>query len=65
MDNYQMDNNQNNQNEAAVLARRRALAAALKNGQDVVVAPSGEVEFKQEAQAEGQTAIQVPSGKLA
>ena len=53
-----------NQN-AAVVARRRALADALKNGQDVVVAPSGEVEFKQEAMAEGQTAIQVPNGKLA
>lgn len=59
-----MDNNNNNTNDA-VAARRRALAAALKNGQDVVVAPSGEVEFKQEAQEQGQTAIQVPSGKLA
>ena len=54
-----------NQNNDAIVARRRALAEALRNGQDVVVAPSGEVEFKQEAQAEGQTAIQVPSGKLA
>jgi len=54
-----------NNNEAAIVARRKALAEALKNGQDVVVAPSGEVEFKHEAQAEGQTAIQVPSGKLA
>lgn len=53
-----------NQNDA-IVARRRALAEALRTGQDVVVAPSGEVEFKQEAQAEGQTAIQVPSGKLA
>ena len=49
----------------AIVARRKALAQALKNGQDVVVAPSGEVEFRQEAQAEGQTAIQVPNGKLA
>lgn len=54
-----------NSNNDAVVARRRALAEALKNGQDVVVAPSGEVEFKEEAQADGQTAIQVPSGKLA
>ncbi|MCD8040206.1 MAG: hypothetical protein LUF82_01675 [Clostridia bacterium] len=53
------------QNDDAVVARRKALAQALKNGQDVVVAPSGEVEFKAEAQQEGQTAIQVPSGKLA
>lgn len=51
--------------EDAVAARRKALAEALRNGQDVVVAPSGEVEFKEEAQAEGQTAIQVPNGKLA
>jgi len=54
-----------NSNNDAVVARRRALAEALKSGQDVVVAPSGEVEFKEEAQADGQTAIQVPSGKLA
>lgn len=54
-----------NENEDAAVARRKALAAALRTGQDVVVAPSGEVEFKQEAQEEGQTAIQVPSGKLA
>lgn len=54
-----------NQNNDAVVARRKALAEALRNGQDVVVAPSGEVEFKQDAQADGQTAIQVPNGKLA
>ena len=48
-----------------VVARRKALAEALRNGQDVVVAPSGEVEFKSEAQEDGQTAIQVPNGKLA
>ena len=48
-----------------VVARRIALAEALRNGQDVVVAPSGEVEFKSEAQEDGQTAIQVPNGKLA
>lgn len=48
-----------------VVARRKALAEALRNEQDVVVAPSGEVEFKSEAQEDGQTAIQVPNGKLA
>ena len=58
-----MDNN--NHEQDAVTARRRALAEALKSGQDVVVAPSGEVEFKSEAQEDGQTAIQVPNGKLA
>ena len=54
----------NDQSEV-ILARRRALAEALKNGEEVVVAPSGEVEFKEEATAQGHTAIQVPSGKLA
>ncbi len=54
-----------NEGQDAVAARRRALAEALRNGQDVVVAPSGEVEFKSEAQEDGQTAIQVPNGKLA
>jgi hypothetical protein len=49
----------------AVAARRRALAAALRSGDDVVVTPSGEVEFKEEAEAQGHTAIQVPDGKLA
>ena len=49
----------------AVAARRRALAAALRSGEDVVVTPSGEVEFKEEAEEQGHTAIQVPDGKLA
>jgi hypothetical protein len=49
----------------AVVARRRALANALRGGEDVVVTPSGEVEFKDEAEAQGHTAIQVPDGKLA
>ena len=49
----------------AVAARRRALAEALRSGDDVVVTPSGEVEFQSEAQEQGHTAIQVPSGKLA
>lgn len=54
-----------NEEQDAVTARRRALAEALRRGEDVVVAPSGEVEFKSEALEDGQTAIQVPSGKLA
>ena len=49
----------------AIAARRRALAAALRSGDDVVVTPSGEVEFQSEAQEQGHTAIQVPNGKLA
>ena len=49
----------------AVAARRRALAEALRGGEDVVVTPSGEVEFQTEAEEQGHTAIQVPDGKLA
>jgi len=49
----------------AVAARRRALAEALRGGEDVVVTPSGEVEFQAEAEEQGHTAIQVPDGKLA
>jgi len=49
----------------AIAARRRALADALRSGDDVVVTPSGEVEFKEEAEEAGHTAIQVPNGKLA
>ena len=51
--------------EDAIAARRRALADALRGGEDVVVTPSGEVEFQAEAEAQGHTAIQVPDGKLA
>ena len=49
----------------AVAARRRALAAALRSGEDVVVTPSGEVEFESDAEEQGYTAIKVPDGKLA
>jgi hypothetical protein len=49
----------------AVAARRRALADALRGGEDVVVTPSGEVEFQSKAEEMGHTAIQVPDGKLA
>lgn len=52
-------------NEDAIAARRRALAEALRNGDDVVVTASGEVEFPEEVQASGETAIQVPNAKLA
>jgi len=49
----------------AVARRRAALARALRAGDDVVVTPSGEVEFAQEAEEQGHTGIQVPDGKLA
>ena len=49
----------------AVARKRRAMAEALRSGNDVVVTPSGEVEFQSEAQEQGLTAIQVPNGKLA
>lgn len=55
----------NNNNQDAIAARRRALAEALRQGEPVVVTPSGEVEFKEEAQDAGMSAIQVPDGKLA
>lgn len=55
----------NSPSEEAVAARRRALAEALRNGEDVVVTPTGEVSFPEEAEATGQTAIQVPNAKLA
>ena len=52
-------------NEDAAAARRRALAEALRNGEEVVVTASGEVGFPEEAEQAGLTAIQVPDGKLA
>ncbi len=57
-----MDNNVNND---AVAARRRALAEALRTGEPVVVTASGEVEKKDEATDQGLSGIQVPDGKLA
>lgn len=57
-----MDNNVNND---AVAARRKALAEALQSGEPVVVTPSGEVEKKEDAQDQGMGGIQVPQGKLA
>lgn len=55
----------NNNNSDTVAARRRALAEALRNGDPVVVTPTGEVEFKEEAAESGMSGIQVPDGKLA
>jgi len=60
-----MSNLNNSPDAVAIAARRRALADALRAGEDVVVTPSGEVEFQSEAQEMGHTAIQVPDGKLA
>lgn len=57
-----MDNNINND---AVAARRRALAEALRTGEPVVVTASGEVEKKDDATDQGLSDIQVPDGKLA
>lgn len=62
-----MDNQVGTQNSGndALAARRQALAAALRQGGDVVVTPTGEVEFKQEAEDQGLSNIEVPQGKLA
>jgi len=57
--------NGNSADADAVAARRRALAQALRSGEDVVVTPSGETMFQSEAEDQGHTAIQVPDGKLA
>lgn len=57
-----MDNNVNND---AIAARRRALAEALRTGEPVVVTPTGEVEKKEDAEDQGLSGITVPSGKLA
>lgn len=56
---------ENNNNSDIVAARRRALAEALRNGDPVVVTPTGEVEFREEAVESGMSGIQVPDGKLA
>lgn len=52
-------------NSDAIAARRKALAEALRTGDPVVVTPTGEVEFKEEAVDNGVTGIRVPDGKLA
>lgn len=58
-----MDNE--NTNNDAVTARRRALAEALRQGEPVVVTPTGEVGTKDDMQDNGLSGIQVPNGKLA
>ena len=60
---FVMDNN--NVNNDAIAARRRALAEALRQGEPVVVTPTGEVGTKDEMQENGLSGIQVPDGKLA
>ncbi len=52
-------------NNDAIVQRRRALAEALRTNGEVVVTPTGEVEFKEEAEGEDTPAISVPEGKLA
>lgn len=54
-----------NNNNDIVAARRRALAEALRQGEPVVVSPTGEVAKQEDIQDTGMTAIQVPDGKLA
>lgn len=53
-----------NNNEIAA-ARRRALAAALEQGEPVAVAPTGEVGTKEELQNQGRPTMEIPEGKLA
>ena len=60
-----MDNTPKTPDAEAIAARRKALAEALRQGEPVVVTPSGEVEFKDEAMDDGFSRIQVPDGKLA
>lgn len=60
-----MDEINNTASSDAIAARRQALAAALRQGETVVVTPTGEVGFKEEAEAQGLSSIEVPDGKLA
>ena len=55
----------NNPNSDAIAARRRALAEALRQGEPVVVTPTGEVGKKEDMQDSGLSGIEVPDGKLA
>ena len=55
----------NNVNSDVIAARRRALAEAIKQGDPVVVTPTGEVGTREEMQDQGLSDIQVPDGKLA
>lgn len=55
----------NNNNSDVIAARRRALAEALRQGEPVVVTPTGEVGKQEDMQENGLSGIQVPDGKLA
>ncbi len=57
-----MDNNLNND---IIAARRRALAESIRQGEAVVVTPTGEIGTKDEMEDNGMSGIQVPDGKLA
>lgn len=46
-------------------ARRRALAEAIRNGETVVVTPTGEVGKPEDVGSTEMSNIQVPDGKLA
>lgn len=60
-----MENKQNTPSADTIAARRKALAEALRQGEPVVVTPTGQVEFQEEAADNGLSGIQVPDGKLA
>ena len=55
----------NNVNNDAIAARRRAFAEALRQCEPVVVTPTCEVGQKDEMQDNGLSGIEVPQGKLA
>lgn len=55
----------NETSEDPLVARRRALAEALHRGDTLVVTPTGEVDFKEEAEDQGVPNIEIPDGKLA
>ena len=55
----------NNVNNDAIAARRRALAEALRQGEPVVVTPTGEVGQKDAMQDNGLSGIEVTQGPLA
>ena len=58
-----MDNS--NVNSETIAARRKALAEALRQGEPVVVTPTGEVGTREEMQNNGLSGIEPPDGKLA
>lgn len=60
-----MNHQENDANNDAQAARRRALQLAMRQGEAVIVTPSGEVEIQNDAADKGLSGIQVPEGKLA